>query len=84
MLLLYLSQLSMLYATVHMSSVRITRDLEPASSPPTAGARLPILGLYHCSQFDAYPILAEFCFLRRDVNPIQTRGIFAENLAFDL
>jgi hypothetical protein len=43
-----------------------------------------MLCLCHGSQFDAYPILAEFCLLRRDVNPIQTRGIFAENLALDL
>ena len=43
-----------------------------------------MLCLCHGSQFDAYPILAEFCLLRCDVNPVQTRSIFAENLALDL
>ena len=52
--------------------------------PPQAGSRLSMLCLCHGSQFDAYPILAEFCLLRCDVNPVQTRSIFAENLALDL
>src|SRR5499427_8130110 len=57
------------------------RSLSRKWSRPTAGSRLALC--YGC-QFGAYCILAEFCLLRRDVNPIQTRGIFAENLALDL
>src|SRR5215471_13989231 len=37
----------------------------------TADSRPARLCLYHASQFDAYPILAEFCLPHCDIHPVQ-------------